>query len=284
MAAIERTYLPYEGNEPYLHLCFSNASGKKVLALLRRLRMRGVRVFFETGTAADRDTREAMNARMLGASMTVIYLDDAFRNDPAAKSRLLFCQRNNQRLVCLNTDGGDSGLSIGLHPGATEIVLSRTDGAEAAERALLHAEGFSQEMIGEPEKPKHGRIRILTGVLAAVTVVLLAVGAVRYIRNGEKRKQQAQEQIVASDTVTFADASVREAVRDALGGGILTEERLSEITSLYLPGDALPEDLSDLALLKNLETVLLSQTAAKDWEQHPALVAYTVELYGGGTP
>ncbi len=284
MNPIEKHYLPYDGTEPYLHLCFSNASSKKVLALLRRLRQRGVRVFFETGAAADRDARSAANARMIGAAFTVVYLDDAFRNDPVAKSRLLFCQNNGQRIVCLNTDGGDSGLSIGLHTGADGIVLYRTDGTEAAERAILHTEGFSQELIGEPEKPKRSRFRILTRVLIAATAVLLAAGAVFYVQTREKRalQKQQREQETQTDAVSFADAAVREAVRDALGGGILTEDRLKTVRTLRLTGDTLPETLSDLAMLENLETVELSQSAAKDAVRHPELFAYTVVLYGGG--
>lgn len=280
MIAIEKTNPPYDGAEPYLHLCFSQASEKKVRGLLRRLRRRGVRVYCDTGAASERAAREAAAARMIGAALTVVYLDEAFRRDPAAKSRMLFCQRSGQRMVCLNTDGGDGLLSIGLHPDATEIVLSRTDGAEETERALIHADGFSQELIGEPEGPTVPIGRILTGVFAALTAALLLFGAIRYVRNREQRGQQAMP--AQSDTVTFADATVREAVRDALGGGALTEQRLKEITTLRLGGDALPETLSDLALLENLETVVLSQTAAADAARHPELHAYTVELYGGG--
>lgn len=280
MTALEKAYPPYNGTEPYLHLCFSNASGKKVRALLRILRRRGVRVFFDTGAAADRTARETINARMRDAALTVVYLDDAFRSDPAAKSRLLFCQRSGQHFVCLNTDGGDSGLSIGLHTDVTEIVLSRTDGAEEAERALLHAEGFSQELIGEPKPPEQNRVKILTGVFATVTAALLIFGAIWYLQSREQRMQQTR--ITDTDTVVFADETVREAVRDALGGGVLTEERLSGLTTLRLSGDTLPETLADLALLENLETVELSQTAANDAASYPELSDYTVELYGGG--
>ena len=89
MASLETLYPPYAGTEPYLHLCFAKASGKKVRALLRRLMLRGVRVWYAAGTAADRKTHEQRERHMLSADLTVVYLDDAFRNDATAKSRLL---------------------------------------------------------------------------------------------------------------------------------------------------------------------------------------------------
>lgn len=276
MARMTELYPPYAGNEPYLHLCFSENSRKKAEALLRRLYRRGVRVWYEEQTAADRSAREAMNERMRGASLTVVYLDEAFRNDPAAKGRMLACQRSAQAIVCLNTDGGDSGLSIGLHANAEEIRLGRNDGAEDAEQALLHAKGFSQALIGEPVREKRSPIKRLAAALIAAAVLLSACGVFFWLMRREKPVPPEE-----GDTVVFSDETVREAVRSALGGGSLSEERLGAITTLRFIGDALPETLSDLALLPNLETVEISQTAAKNASQHPELSDYTVELFGG---
>lgn len=278
MASLETLYPPYAGTEPYLHLCFAKASGKKVRALLRRLMLRGVRVWYAAGTAADRKTHEQRERHMLSADLTVVYLDDAFRNDATAKSRLLACQRAGQPIVCLNTDGGDSGLSIGLHATAAEIKLNPIDSVKDSERALLHAEGFSQKLIGDPVKPKNTRFGVLTRILIAATVLLVAAGALWFFLLRPERQDEILSQ---SDTVTFADRTVRETVRRTLGGGILTEDRLSEITVLRF-GGTLPDDLSDLSLLPALETVEITQNAAKDaFSLHPELSAYTVVLIGG---
>lgn len=278
MDALSKSYAPYTGNEPYLHLCFSNASEKKVLALLHRLRARGVRVWYCAENPADRKAREEAERRMLGARITVVYLDEAFRNDAAAKSRLLTCQRNGQQIVCLNTDGGDSGLSIGLHADAFEAKLGRGASLEDAENALLHAEGFSRELIGEPERRKSGGLRIIIGITVGVAVALLLAGVVWFFLN-----RSGQNPSAAEDSVTFADETVREAVRAALGGGPITVDRLSDMTTLRLKGDALPDTLTDLDLLPALETVELSQSAASGVSAHPELFGYTIVLYGGAS-
>ena len=275
MKRTQKSVPPYAGQEPYLHFCFSGASGKKALALLKRLYARGVRVWYPSGTAADRLSRDAEDARMLSASLTVLYLDEAFRNDAAAKSRLLTCQRSGQPILCINTDGGDSGLSIGLHADTAQVRLRRGDSVQAAEQALLHTEGFSQELIGEPQRVRGRGLRILTGAVIALSVLILLFGLWRFFV-----RPAAPEQ---TDTVVFSDAMLGEAVRGALGGGPLTEERLSELTVLRIPGDALPESLSDLSLLPALETVEISQKAAKTVSDYPELTHYTIALYGGAS-
>ena len=261
MKALAKSFAPYAGTEPYLHLCFSEASKKKVRAFLRRLYARGVRVWYCADVSANRLEREETERRMLGARVTVVYLDEAFRNDAAAKSRLLTCQRNGQPVICLNTDGGDSAA------------------ADDAEFALLHADGFSQELIGEPVAPSGSGLKILIGVILGAVAALLIAGVLWYLFHTPAQAEPPEQ----TDSVTFADETVREAVRDVIGGGLITEDRLSGVTTLRLEGDTLPDTLTDLALLPALETVVLSQRAAAGVSAHPELSAYTIELYGGAS-
>ena len=284
MHSLTKTFPPYAGDEPYMHLCFAEESAGEASALLRRLRMRGVRVWYCTGNAADRKVREENERRMLGARVTAVFLDEAFRNDPAAKSRLLTCQREGQPVICLNTDGGDGGLSLGLHADAHEVKLRRGASAGEAEEALLRAEGFTQELIGAPAAPDSRGLRILTGVLMVLIAAALAAGAFWYAKHRQPSQTgSAEETEEETDGVRFADEALREIVRDAVGGGSLTEDRLARITVLRLPGSRLPDDLSDLTLLRSLKVILISQTAARDVPAHPELAAYEIELFGGGS-
>ncbi|MBP5623897.1 MAG: hypothetical protein J6X36_03420, partial [Lachnospiraceae bacterium] len=87
--------------------------------------------------------------------------------------------------------------------------------------------------------------------------------------------------ITANDTVTFSDETIRETVRTMLGGGALTSDRLTEIDALYLEGDTIPSDLSDIDLLPSLKTVIISQKAVSGLKDHPELDGYEIELFGG---
>ncbi len=290
MAAYEKQYPPYTGNDPYLFLCFSAPAGKKTCALLERLFLRGVRVWYPTGSSAGRTGREEDDRAMLSASLTVIVLDEAFRNDFSAKGRLLACQRAGHRIVCLNTDGGDSGLSIGLLPGAEEIRFPRGTGPEEFEYELIRSEGFSRELIGEPGRKRKTFFKTAVTAALTLTALLLLAGMMRYFFGMRPAEQlpPAVESVSGQetpaepgDTVLFSDGIIREAVLSALGGGPLTEERLASITALRLEGDALPADLSGLALLPALETIHLSQSAAKEVPGRSELTGYVIELYGG---
>ena len=287
MKAIEKQYPPYPGNDPYLFLCFSMDSGRKARAFLDRLLVRGVRVWYDTGEVRTRAGREAGDSRMLSASLAVILLDEAFRSDSAAKSRLLACQRANIPIVCLNTDGGDSGLSIGLYAGAEEIRFSRGADAEQLERRLIRSENFSRELIGDPRPAKSAGVRTAVTVMLVLSALLLAAGLFQYFTRRPSAVQDALSKDASpepADPVSFADETVRESVRSSLGGGLLTEERLLQVTVLRLAGDTLPADLSDLSSLPSLTTVQLSQSAAKEVPGRAELNGYTIELYGGGTP
>ena len=65
------------------------------------------------------------------------------------------------------------------------------------------------------------------------------------------------------DTVTFGDAKLTAALREAAGGGMITTETLEQVTKLKL--EELPENLSELKeKVPNLTTLILPQEAAKD--------------------
>ena len=268
---------PYAGNKPYLYLCFSDADRKRVQKLLKRLWRRGVRVWYaaESGTTAE--ALRSNEARMRGAALVVLYVDEAFRADVTAKSRALACHTRGQTILCLNTDGGDSGLSIGL-PSDTPTLSLTGASPEEIEDALLRANGFTQALLGSPQKGASHRVRTLAVTIAAVALLLLA-GVLLYRRLFPPDAGKPQK----ADTVFFSDPTMTAAVRGAVNGPI-TKESLSGVTVLRL--SALPKDLSGLALLENLERIELTQDAVvSDAERVLTLSdAYEIVLIGGDAP
>ncbi len=282
MKSLEKDFPPYAGDKPYMHLCFSEDSVRKVAPLLRRLRERGVRVWYRSGYNADAQALKNASDRMMNAKLTVIFLDEALRNDPDAKSRLMLCQQSEQKLICLNTDGGDSGLSISIDPEKLRSGLFRVTGSESAENALIRAEGFSQDLIGTPVIKKRRLIWIVTGILLALAVATLAIGAAKVLlRPNEPQSQAAPLEELPKDTVDISDDVIREAIRDELNGAALTPESLRAVTSLRIPSEKLPEDLSALKELPSLETIEITQSAALEVQDRTELSDYRIELFGG---
>lgn len=275
----ETYYPPYEGNEPYIHLCFSGRDERKVRPLLRRLMLRGCRVWYCMDKAQERAALAERNQRMLGAGLTVLYLTNAAREDTELKNWLLLCQARQQPILILNTDGGDSGLSVGLTAGTSVSVLGGN--ARDACDSILHGPGFSQAFMGDPVKIKDHLWLKCVSVLLLILSLLLVVGGVVYVYLHPPvilPPEVAEPE--PEDTLLLRDEALKEAVRGAIGGGPITEEAVAGLAELSFA--RLPEDISELALLPDLSTLILSQEAAKAAPETPELYErYTLIVAGG---
>ena len=272
-----KTFPPYAGKEPYLYLCFADADEKRVTPLLKRLWRRGVRVWYAADDGTSAEKLRANEERMRGAALVVLYLDEAFRADLTAKGRAIGCCQGGTPILCLNADGGDSGLSIGLPSGTPTLLLegATPDGIAAA---IMRSKGFTQDLIGPPQKEKSHSVRTLA-VTVAVLAALLLAGALLYGRLFPPDADEPQKE----DTVFFSDPTLTAAVRGSVNGPI-TEESLSGVTTLRFT--ALPKDLSELALLPNLTRIELTQeTVLSDAERVLTLSdTYEIVLIGGDAP
>ena len=273
----EKIYPPYEGWEPYIHLCFSGRDERKVRPLLRKLLQRGCRVWYCVGDTPDRNTLVLRNERMLGAGLTVLYLTEAVRQDTELKNRLLVCQKAKQPILVLNTDGGDSGLSLGLTGEASAAVTGGSAGD--ALDAILHGRGFSQAFLGDPP-PIHDRrwLRLISVLLLVLSLLLAGgIGAYRYLH---PPVTLPAEEALPEDEVVIEDETLRAAARMAIGGGPITEEGLAGVKELYLA--QLPDSEADLKLFPNLTTLILSEEAARKAPQLPGLYeTYALTVRGG---
>ena len=283
---METYYPPYTGREPYIHLCFSDRDERRIRPLLRRLLLRGCRVWYCTGETADRDEQISRNRRMLGAGLTVLYLTESVRRDTELKNRLLVCQKNRQSILVLDTDGGDRSLSVGLTGAGFTTVLGGN--APDACDAILHGQGFCQAYLGDP-LPVFDRLRLrrISALLILLSLLLAAgVGVYKYLNPPEAppieepMESEPEPTPEPKDEVLIEDETLREAVRAAIGGGQITREALSRIETLSL--SQLPKNEEDLAAFPNLTTLILSQEAARTAPEMPALYdSYELIVSGG---
>lgn len=269
----------YEGDEPYLWLCYAERDEQNVRPLLRRLLARGCRVWHESGVAGTLSEQERREARRSGAKLLVLYNTREARRDTELKGALLAAQDRGCPIVSIDLDEEDSELSLGLTKGT--VHLQRPRSAAAAEAALLRAEGFSQTLIGEPVKIGVDPIRVISRAAFALFALLIAAGAVWYfLRKPPEIEIEAEPE--PTDSVVFADPVLTEAVREAIGGGRLTEEALESVEALTLT--ALPASLSELERLPNLKQLRLTQSAAMAAGDAVETLAqrYELLLIGGG--
>ena len=246
-----KRFPPYEGEEPYLYFAFADADARRVWPVLRLLLERGCRVWYSTGSAGSAEEVLYRQVRSGGAQLTLLYLTDAVCADGDTKSNLLVNQKQDRPILCLDPDGADRRLAMGLREDIPHLPLYRLRGRGELESALVHAEGFSQNMLAEPVRVEDGS---LAGKLAALFCVLAAVLAL----------------------VSFTGDAVRNAAR----GGAITEELTGKVRVLYFK--ELPENWEELSKLPALERVVLPQTLLTKEAELPALDV-EIELTGGGS-
>ena len=267
MKGWQKNYAPYEGNEPYLYLAFAQTDAQKVWPVMQVLLKRGCRVWYCTGPAGNSQELLRRQERAKGAAWTLLYLSDALAADQESKSRIMVNQMDRKVITCLNTDETNRYLAMDIRESTPGIPLHRCRKETELEDALIQAEGYTQDILGKPVQIKNPWIGKLTGIFALLTVVL--VGCCVFFLNREPAYQ---------DTVAFSDPVIREAVRNAAGGGALDAESLPSVERIFFV--ALPESWEDLSLLPNLKEIKVSQEAAAQTDQLP-VDAYRIVLDGG---
>lgn len=257
-SALEHRYPPYVGSDPYLHLCFSDRDTDAVRPLVALLYERGVRLWYATGKSARTDVLALRNERADHAALTVLYLSEAARADTDVKDVVLYCQEQGLPMACIDADEGDHGLSVGLTRAVPHVPAWQMSSAEEVEEALVHVDGFVQELVGLRPEPYQDPLKKLALALAALalTALLAGLGCAWYTG------LLAPASHHPGDTAVLASADLLAAARRAQGGGAVTDESLLHITVLRL--HEVPGSLDDLAPFTALRCVELPQNLASE--------------------
>ena len=262
---------PYEGDQPYLYFAFAEDDSRRIWKLLRPLLARGCRVWYCYGPAGSAEELLHRQERCEKAALTVVYLTDAVCADRDTKSAVLVNQKFNRPILCLDPDEKDRRLAMNLRETIPHVPLYRLSGEEW-ESAVLHAEGFSQDMLGSPIKvEKGGVMKKLTLTFCALAVLLSAVSFAGFRIFGWFSP-------AVRDELEIRDPVIQTAVRQAVGGGAITQEGISELT--FLQFRELPESWEELSLLPALERIELPQRSLLDGAELPE-GDYVIELSGG---
>ena len=267
-----RSFPPYEGEEPYLYFAFADADEKKVWNYLRPLLERGCRVWYRFGPAGGADRLLHDQERSSGAALTLLFLTDAACADKDTKSNVLVNQKYGRPILCLDPDGTDRRLRMGLREDVPHVPLYSLRGGGEIEDAVIHADGFSQDIIGEPVKIAAGNVLGRISAVLCVLAILLAALAFAGFRYFHWFTPELLDEVTLNDPVIVS------AVRKAARGGPITEQLADELTELHL--DAMPENWDDLSSLPALERIEIPQQALVDGGALPE-GDYTIELSGG---
>ena len=273
MKSWQRRFPPYDGTEPYLYFAFTESDSGRVWRIMRILLERGCRIWYSTGHSGSSQELLRRQERAGNAALTVLYLSNAACSDSYLKNSVLVNQEAGRKISCLDPDGDDRRLRMGLHESVQHIPVFEFKSGSDIESVIIHADGFLQDILGEPVKTRGGLAERLSVVLSLLALILTVTAVIGYFFFYHSEPELADE-------VHFADPIIAASVRTAAAGGIITEDLVSQVSFLYL--DGIPESWDDLHLLPSLERIRIPQQALLEGGSLPE-GDYIIEL-GGGTP
>jgi len=223
-----RKYPPYEGNEPFLFLCFAEKDAEYIEPLLSRLWIRGCKVWYTLGKSEDLEQEKQIQERMKQASLVIAVCSEQFHRD-LAKSRMMVLQSRNVPIISVDREPTDN-LSAGFREGTPHIAAYRQITADT-EAEVISTEGFSQDLIGTRRVIRKDPMKTVFAFLLTLTIVA-AIGLATLYFFAPKTESQEPEQISA----------------------------------LYL--ETLPDDPSELEQYPNLEKIIISADQAERAEAY----------------
>ena len=267
-----KTLPSYEGKEPYIYFAFAGGDEKKAVKILRILLNRGCRVWFCTGPSGNSDVMLRRQMRAGQAALTLVYLSDAACLDSDLKNNILVNQSSGKNLLCLDPDTEDRRLKMGLYENVPHIPLYSLRGKDEIESAIVHSDGFSQAMIGEPVKQTGNIIGKLSLLFCGLALILATIFFTIYFTMSKTGPN-------LRDEVEIQDPVLLSALRAAAGNGTVTDALLNQITFLKL--DDMPENWDELSLMPSLERISIPQQALLEGGPLPE-GNYTIELSRDG--
>lgn len=232
MKDFRNIYPPYAGKDPYIFLCFEAADAKYAEPILKRLWQRGCRIWYPLPGSSEVENQSLMEH----AGLVVVMNTSQFAVSKA-KRNMMFLQSKGVPIIVVDCIRGDV-ISTGEHAGTVHV--SAIDGvSDSVETAIITAEGFSQDFIGQrPTMPLPSWVKVLL-----VTMAGLVVAAALFLALN-------------------------------ISGIIRPTQDPSEVFTLTL--DRIPDNMEELEKYPNLETVIIPQSEAGKAES--LLDYYTVVL------
>ena len=276
---IQKSYPPYMGDEPYVYFAFASSEAKEAERILAGLYNRGVRVWYCLGPGKTLRESDEQTVRIRNASMLLIYISSTGDKDDFFTANIGYFLNLGKPALLLASDrftGG--GMAFLLNSRLARLTMSDRQDIDALCGDILRSDGFSMDLIGEPQQRSRSAARTVTLAVFAVLAALIAVFAIGVSRHWFR---EAPSRL---DTITVTDAAIEKAARYALspdGYAALTEESVSSIRRLSL--DTLPAEESELVLFENLETVAVPQDLVSGIAEDSALWSYTIVLEGDET-
>jgi len=190
---------PYEGDEPYVFICYSHAD-RRVLDEIRWLQEHGINVWFDQGITPGSVWTEALAKKIEGSDSFLYFLSKSSANSEHCQKELIFAQDEKKRVIAVQLEPFElpSGLRLSLR---NRQIIHRFELNERESRTRLasalsrDAESVQLRADSDTGPKASGRFK---WVALALVAAAISVGALLLYQNQRaSRTGIAEEQLTA---------------------------------------------------------------------------------------
>jgi len=182
---LEAPFPAYQGDQPYIFVCYSHEDAAVVYPEIERLHDRGFNIWYDEGITPGEEWTAELAQRVRAADHILFFMTNRSLASKHCRNEVLFAQNHDRRLVLVHLEDVVLPDSLALSLGSMQAIVRRSLPTEAFHEKLEYA----LQNVGDSLPP--ARLTTNTGssrapVYAVLCVVLVVVvGAVSLWLLGE---------------------------------------------------------------------------------------------------
>ncbi|MEQ9562009.1 MAG: SUMF1/EgtB/PvdO family nonheme iron enzyme [Woeseiaceae bacterium] len=197
---MNKPFPAYQGNEPYVFVCYAHADAKLVYPEMSWLREQGVNVWYDEGISAGDEFPERLGNAILGASMVLFYVSPCSVQSRHCRDEVYFGIDKDKPVLALHIAAAEMPPGLALSTGTTQALLQYELRRSEYRRKLLAAiSGMSNATIAPRSRStsamtpwRHWRLRLRRHALLLTMLAIVATGSVAILQVRQYFAQQAE--------------------------------------------------------------------------------------------
>ena len=136
---MEKPFPSYQGDEPYIFVCYSHEDASVVYPEIERLRDRGFNIWYDEGITAGEEWTAELAQRVREADHLLFFMTSRSVASKHCRNEVLFAQTHDRRLVLVHLEDVVLPDSLALSLGSTQAIVRHSLPAPAFHEKLEHA-------------------------------------------------------------------------------------------------------------------------------------------------
>ncbi|GMR14956.1 MAG: hypothetical protein BMS9Abin30_0570 [Gammaproteobacteria bacterium] len=186
---MDKPFPAYDGDEPYVFVCYAHDDSKIVYSEIRWLRDQGINLWYDEGISPGAEFPERLGDAILGASLVLFYVSPESVNSRHCRDEVYFALDRHTPVLASHLSATQMPAGLALSTGTTQALMRFEMRLPQYRKKLISGISLLLESSGnikiDPKTPDTPSIRYrltrlavpLIVVASVIFAVLIAVGA-----------------------------------------------------------------------------------------------------------